>query len=114
MGLPPNQDPFQFLKSLWGPMAVPFAGMITPTLDVGELEKRISDLKSVQNWLTLNLSLVQASIQGLEMQKATLDAMRQGMGGKPPDAGAGNPVMNAWWDALQAQTQPGKDPGKQK
>ncbi len=118
MNSPPNQDPLQFLKSLWGPMGVPFAGMITPTLDVGELEKRIGDLKSVQNWLTLNLSMVQASIQGLEMQKATLDAIRQGMNVKQPEPAKGNPVVDAWWDVIQGNTQrqagQGKDSGEKK
>ena len=42
-----NQDPLQFLKSLWGPMGVPMPGMVTPTVDLGEVEKRIADLKSV-------------------------------------------------------------------
>ena len=35
MNSPPDQDPLQFLKSLWGQMGIPFSGMITPTLDVG-------------------------------------------------------------------------------
>ena len=112
MSSPPNQDPLQFLKSLWGPMGIPFAGMITPTLDVGELEKRIGDRKSVQNWLNLNLSMVQASIQGLEMQKATLDAIRQGMGAKPSAPPPGNPVVDAWWDVIQGNATRGAPQGR--
>ena len=84
-------------------MGIPFAGMITPTLDVGELEKRIGDLKSVQNWLTMNLSMVQATIQGLEMQKATLSMIRQGISGKPPESSSRNPMVDIWWDLIQAQ-----------
>jgi hypothetical protein len=116
MNSPPNQDPLQFLKSLWGPMGIPFAGMITPTLDVGELDKRIGDLKSVQNWLNMNLSMIQATIQGLEMQKATIGAIQQGMGVKPPESASGNPIADAWWDVIQgtAQAQQGKDLGKKK
>ncbi len=103
MNSPSGQDPLQFLKSLWGQMGIPFAGMITPTLDVGELEKRIGDLKSVQNWLTMNLSMVQATIQGLEMQKATLSMVRQGISGKPPESSSRNPMVDIWWDLIQAQ-----------
>ena len=103
MNSPSGQDPLQFLKSLWGQMGIPFAGMITPTLDVGELEKRIGDLKSVQNWLTMNLSMVQATIQGLEMQKATLSMIRQGISGKPPESSSRNPMVDIWWDLIQAQ-----------
>ncbi len=114
MNQPPNQDPLQFLKSLWGPMGVPIAGMVMPTLDPGELEKRIADLKSVENWLNMNLSLLRTNIQGLEMQKATLIAIRQGMGAKPPDVLSGNPMAEAWLNLLQAQTPQGKDPGKEK
>lgn len=114
MNQPPNQDPLQFLKSLWGPMGVPIAGMVTPTLDLGEVDKRIADLKSVENWLKMNLSLLQMNIQGLEMQKASLTAIQQGFGAKPPDSLAGNPMVDAWWNVMQGQAPQGKDPGKDK
>ena len=63
-------------RRLWGPLGVPLPGMAMPTLDPNEVEKRISDLKSVEGWLTMNLNMVKLSIQGLEMQKATLQAMQ--------------------------------------
>jgi len=102
-------DPLQFLKSLWGPMGVPIAGLVTPTLDIGEVDKRIADLKSVENWLKMNLSMLQMNIQGLEMQKATLTAIQQGLAAKPPDAVAPNPMVEAWWNVMQGKN-PGKDP----
>jgi len=49
---------------------------VTPTLDVGEIEKKIADLKAVENWLKMNLSMLQMTIQGLEMQCVTLNAVR--------------------------------------
>ncbi|MFM9972489.1 MAG: PhaM family polyhydroxyalkanoate granule multifunctional regulatory protein [Burkholderiales bacterium] len=107
MNSPPNQDPLQFLKSLWGPMGLPFPGLVTPTFDPGELEKRIADLKSVQNWLNLNLSMIQATIQGLEMQKATLEAIQQGMGGNAGASPSSNPIADAWWNVMQGN--PGKE-----
>lgn len=70
------QDPLEFLKSMWGGMGFPLPGMVTPTLDVGDLDKRIADLKAVEGWLKMNLSMLQASIQGLEMQRLTLAALQ--------------------------------------
>jgi hypothetical protein len=43
-----------------------------PMVDMEELDKRIKDLKSVEGWLTLNLNILQTTIQGLEVQRATL------------------------------------------
>jgi hypothetical protein len=72
------QDPFEMFRRLWGPLGVPVPGMTMPTLDPNELEKRIGELKSVEAWLALNLNMLRAAIQGLEMQKAGLQQM-QGM-----------------------------------
>jgi hypothetical protein len=47
-----------------------------PTLDPAEIEKRIADLRSIEGWLNMNLNMVRFSIQGLELQRATLQAMR--------------------------------------
>ena len=70
------QDPFEMFRRLWGPLGVPLPGMAMPTLDPKEIEKRIADLKSVEAWLNMNLNMVRLSIQGLEMQKAALEAMQ--------------------------------------
>jgi hypothetical protein len=72
----PPQDPFEMFRRLWGPLGVPVPGMAMPTLDPQEVEKRIADLRSVEGWLAMNLNMVKLSIQGLEMQKATLQAMQ--------------------------------------
>ena len=73
---PPPQDPLEMFRRLWGPLGVPLPGMAMPTLDPLEVEKRIADLRSVEAWLSMNLNMVKFSIQGLELQKATLQAMR--------------------------------------
>ena len=93
-------DPFEFIKAFWNPLGLPMAGMITPTLDVSEIEKRIADLKLVENWLNMNLSMLRMSIQGLEMQRLTLAAM-QGPGAAP-EGGVSNPALEAWLKMLQA------------
>lgn len=69
-------DPMEFLRSVWGQMPFPVPGFVTPTLDVGELDKRIADLKAVEGWLRMNLGMLQTSIQGLEVQRATLATMQ--------------------------------------
>ena len=70
------QDPFEMFRRLWGPLGVPLPGMAMPTLDPAEVDKRITELKSVEAWLNMNLNMVKFSIQGLEVQKAALEAMR--------------------------------------
>lgn len=96
-------DPFEFMKALWNPMGLPMPGMVAPTLDVDAVEKKIADLKSVENWLTLNLNMLRLSIQGLEMQRNSLTAMKA-MQAAPAGAGAqSNPFPDpaAWWKLMQ-------------
>ena len=112
MNQPP--DPFEFLKNLWGPMGLPPVGVMAPTLGQEEIERRIAELKSVENWLNMNLNVLRMTIQGLEMQKATVTAIQQGLGAKPADAVAGNPMVDAWWNVMQGQAPQGKDPAKDK
>ena len=72
----PPPDPFEFLKNLWGPMGLPLAGLMAPALIPDEIERRIAELKSVENWLNMNLNVLRLTIQGLEMQKAGLAALQ--------------------------------------
>jgi hypothetical protein len=90
MDQPP--DPFEFLKNLWGPMGLPLAAVMAPTLIPDEVERRIAELKSVENWLNMNLNVLRMTIQGLEMQKAGLAAMRNAAGSAPqgPSGPAGD------------------------
>ena len=116
-------DPFEFLKRMWAPMGLPMPGVMAPLLDPNEIEKRIADLKSVENWLAMNLNVLRMTIQGLEMQRATLAAF-QGMHA-PAAAGAQAPTPeatarpgtaagtpDAWWNLLQ-QTQAAAAPAPQ-
>ena len=120
------QDPFEMFRRLWAPLGLPVPGMSMPTLDPAEVEKRIADLKSVEAWLGMNLNMVKMAIQGLEMQKVALEAMKANAGaatnaaevfaamsraaaptaGTPPDAAsaAANPLANPmlWpWAMMQ-------------
>lgn len=109
-----SPDPFEFIKSLWGPFGAQLPGMVAPTLDPAEIDKRITDLKSVENWLNLNLNVLRMTIQGLEMQKATLSAvggmadsaraMQGAMQPPSPPPGMAQAPHDAWLDMLrQAQ-----------
>ena len=100
----PLPDPFEFMKSLWNPMGLPMPGMVAPTLDLDAVEKKIADLKSVENWLNLNLNMLRLSLQGLEMQKqalAAMKAMQAAPAGTKTEPGP-FPDPAAWWNLMQA------------
>lgn len=74
---------FDFLQNLAkGASSMPqmptLSSWVAPTLNVEELEKRISDLKAVHFWLDQNSKALGATIQALEVQRMTL-ATLQGM-----------------------------------
>lgn len=101
-----STDPMEFLKTLWGSSGMPLPGLVTPTLDTDELEKRVTDLKAVEGWLKTNLNMLQMTIQGLEVQRATLVAMQAiSQSASSPEANA-NPFANPamWpWNFMQGQ-----------
>lgn len=47
-----------------------------PTLDPEELDKRIQDLRTVQFWLEQNARMIAMTIQGMEVQKMTLNTLK--------------------------------------
>ncbi|MFS2005177.1 PhaM family polyhydroxyalkanoate granule multifunctional regulatory protein [Duganella sp. CT11-25] len=67
-------DTLDFVKNLWGSMSVP--GLTAPTLSVEELDKKINDLKAVEAWLNLNMSMLRGSIQALEVQRGTIATLK--------------------------------------
>lgn len=81
-GLP--KDLFEFMQKMWNPMSFPIPGMVVPTVNIEEIEKKISELKTVETWLTMNVGFVQMTIKTLEMQKAALESF-QAASGKPGD-----------------------------
>jgi hypothetical protein len=67
-------DTMEFVKNLWGSMKLP--GMTMPSLSTEDIDKQITDLKAVESWLQMNMSMLRSSIQALEVQSATLKALR--------------------------------------
>ncbi|WP_321934375.1 MULTISPECIES: PhaM family polyhydroxyalkanoate granule multifunctional regulatory protein [unclassified Paraburkholderia] len=95
----PGFPPAEMLDRMWGMMRLtPFGGafpgtepgvaqafgpslsmmsdMMTPLTNIEELDKRITDLRAVEQWLKLNLGMLQSAIQALEVQRATLSTLR--------------------------------------
>ena len=70
------KDWFDFMQKMWNPMSFPLPGMITPTVNIEEIDKKIGELKSVETWLTMNTGFVQMTIKTLQMQKAALESLR--------------------------------------
>jgi hypothetical protein len=110
--IPEFNQSLDMFKTMWGQGAAgqtgqfPFTadaskaaggfGAAFPGLDVDELEKRIKDLKSVETWLNLNLNILKSTIQGLEVQHATMMALKSfGDAVSAAGAAATNPSESA-------------------
>lgn len=89
--IPDFNQSLEMFKTMWGQNAAstPGAGFMPdlsasmsgfqgamPGFDIAELDKRIKDLKSVESWLSLNLNVLKSTIQTLEVQRATLMAIK--------------------------------------
>ena len=91
------QQAFEFMQKMWNPFGFAMPGMTPPspgvpsatppvpnpmtmfvTLDPVEIDKKISELRVIENWLSMSLNFMQMSIKTLELQKASLEALRAG------------------------------------
>jgi len=80
------KDWLEYLQKMWNPMSFPMPGMGMPTVNVGEIEKKIAELKAVETWLTIQVGVVQMTVKTLEMQKAALESLAAiAPKGKPED-----------------------------
>ena len=98
---------FDFLQGLAKTAGAALPGMsgmpgmgqwVAPTLNPEEIEKRISELRTVQFWLEQNARLLGATIQALEVQRmtlSTLKGMNVQMGDLRESLKAAVPVMKA-------------------
>lgn len=87
-------DSFDLMKKMWGMAGLPgipnpanlasmamrlpqqLPSMVAPTFDINELEKRIADLRAVEQWLELNAGMLRTTIQTLEVQRATIATLK--------------------------------------
>jgi len=92
------EQAFEFLQKMWNPFGLTMPGAVpapTPamqpapapfpnplamfaTLDPAEVEKKIVELRVIEGWLSMSLNFMQMSIKTLELQKASLEALRAG------------------------------------
>jgi len=81
----------EMMRQAWaglaGPGGLAQALPMTPPMNLEELERRIAELRSVESWLRMNLSMLTSTIQGLEVQRATIATLRSFVSG----AAGGNP-----------------------
>ena len=92
------EDAMAFMQKMWNPFGVPMPGFAPPgtaasasavgglpfpnpaamfaTLDPAEVERKIGELKVIEGWLQMTLSMMQMSIKTMELQKASLEALR--------------------------------------
>jgi len=70
-----SKDMLEFMQKMWNPLGFPLPGMVAPTISVDEIERKLGELRSVENWLKVNLGLLQMTIKTLEMQKAALETL---------------------------------------
>lgn len=72
-------DTLDFVKNLWGSMSVPgmsFPNMAMPPVSLDELDKKIADLKAVEAWLNINVSMLRGTIQTMEVQRGTIATLK--------------------------------------
>ena len=71
-----SKEWFEHFQKMWNPMNFPFPGVVQPTLDPEEIEKKIAELKAVESWLKMNVGMVEMTIKTMEMQKSALETLR--------------------------------------
>ena len=74
LAFPPN-DPFAFFRQFWQP-SNPALQSFMPALSEEEIERKLVELRVVQNWLTMSSGLIELQIKTLEMQKAGLASLK--------------------------------------
>jgi hypothetical protein len=86
--------------------------MLAPLTNVEELDKRIKDMRAVEQWLKLNLNMLQSAIQALEVQRATLATLRafgafaQSSVEKAHTSSAASPAASGWPAPPPERTKP--------
>jgi hypothetical protein len=65
-------------------MPFPHAAAMFAAIDPQEVQRKIDELRIVEGWLQMTLNLMQMSIKTMELQKASLEALR---GGQPAASG---------------------------
>lgn len=70
----PN-DPFAFFNQFWKNSSNPFI----PPLSEEEIDRKIVECQTVEQWLSMQIGMLQMTVKTLELQKAGLQAFKQGI-----------------------------------
>ncbi len=90
------QDALEFMQRMWNPFGVAMPGFgaepaatqgvpgmpfpspaaLFAALDPVELDRKIAELRVIENWLTMSVNMMQMSIKTMELQKVSVEAMR--------------------------------------
>lgn len=66
----------QAWAGLTGPGGLASSLPMAPPMNLEDLDRRITELRSVENWLRMNLSMLSSTIQGMEVQRSTISTLR--------------------------------------
>ena len=112
------QAMIEMFQKMANPFAFPLQNFLMPSLSLEEVERKISELKSVHTWLQTNLGMLEVSIKALEYQKVLLTPNSAAPADAPT---AENPFLDPknWpWNFInpeaQAAPEPSAQPGKAK
>jgi hypothetical protein len=109
-----QDDVMDLFRKMMNPMGLPAQNPFMPVLDPVELEKKISELRTVEMWLNSNLSMLQLSIKTLEYQRAMLTSTQDKTSADKPME---NPFLNPdlWpWNPLQSASEEKNKPAAKK
>jgi hypothetical protein len=82
-GLPGMPTPPGGMPGMPPGMGMPNPAAMFAALDPVEIEKKIHEMRVIENWLVMSINLMQMSIRTLELQKASLEALRAAATPKP-------------------------------
>ena len=90
------KEAMEFMQKVWNPLGVPIPGFGIPgaqatdpqaptfpnpaaafvSLDPAEVDRKIAEMRIIENWLVMTIDMTRMSIKTLELQKASLEALR--------------------------------------
>ena len=91
------QEMFDAWQKMFAPGTLPMGSLMFP--DLKDVEKKIAELETVENWLKANLSMLQMSIRSLEYQRSMLkggEKAKAALADAPSKEPPGNPAQWAW------------------
>jgi peptidoglycan hydrolase CwlO-like protein len=94
----PNEM-FDLWQKMVNPGGYPLQSLMFPVPDVKELDKKISELETVEHWLRANLNMLQMTIKTLQYQKDLLAPGEKARASATPsttEEAMANPAMWAW------------------